>query len=123
MLLDLFLHRNEATDWAGKNVISEDAAVHHIFPRECLKANGETRDEYINCIGNLTLIDPCVNSEIGDTPPEEYFKGFKEPDLLKRHMIPDDPKLLKCENYEKFLVARLKLMWKQASAMLDEFRA
>lgn len=123
MILDVLLHRNEATDWAGKNVVSEDSAVHHIFPREFLKANGETRDEYINCIGNLTLIDPSVNSEIGDTPPDEYFKDFKEPDLLDRHMIPDDPKLLKVENYEKFLDARLKLMWKQASAMLDELKA
>jgi len=122
MLLDVLLHRNDATDWAGKNVISEDAAVHHIFPREFLKANGETRDEYINCIGNLTLIDPSINSEIGDTPPEEYFKDFREPELLDRHMIPDDPKLLKIENYEKFLEARLKLMWKQTSAMLDALR-
>jgi hypothetical protein len=121
MLLDVLLHRNDATNWAGKNVISEDAAVHHIFPREYLKSHGETRDEYINCIGNLTLIDPSVNSEIGDTPPEEYFKDFKEPDLLERHMIPADPKLRKYQNYEKFLDARLKLMWKQTSAMIDEF--
>lgn len=123
MLLDVLLHRNDATDWAGKNVISENSAVHHIFPREFLKTNGETRDEYINCIGNLTLIDPSVNSEIGDTPPDEYFKDFKEPDLLHRHMIPDDSKLLKVENYEKFLDARLKLMWKQAMAMTEELQA
>src|ERR1017187_4880210 len=27
MLLDVLLHRNQAMDWAGKNIISEDAAV------------------------------------------------------------------------------------------------
>ena len=122
MLLDVLLHRNEATDWAGKNVISEGAAVHHIFPREFLKENGETRDEYINCIGNLTLIDPSINSEIGDTPPEEYLKDFKDADLLDRHMIPDDPKLWKFGNYEKFLNARLKMIWNKASEMLEELQ-
>jgi hypothetical protein len=123
MLLDVLLHRNQAMDWAGKNIISEDAAVHHIFPREFLKEYGETRDEYINCIGNLTLIDPSINSEIGDTPPEDYLKGFKDPDLLDRHMIPADPKLWKFDNYEKFLDARLKLVWKKASEMLEELHS
>lgn len=120
MLLDVLLHRNQATDWAGKNVISENTAVHHIFPREFLKENGETRDEFINCIGNLTLIDPGINSEIGDTPPQDYFKTYNGADLLERHMIPNDPKLWKIENYEKFLEARLKLMWNKASGMLKE---
>jgi hypothetical protein len=123
MLLDALLYRNQATDWAGKNVISEEAAIHHIFPREYLKEYGETRDEYINCIGNLTLIDPGINSEIGDTPPEEYFKEYKEADLFDRHMIPDDPKFWKLENYEKFLAARLKLMWKKAGEMLEELQS
>lgn len=121
MLLDVLLHRNQATDWAGKNIISEDAAVHHIFPREFLKEHGETRDEYINCIGNLTLIDPSINSEIGDTPPDEYFKTFKDAELFERHMIPDDPRLWTFQKYEKFLDARLRLVWKKASEMLDEF--
>jgi hypothetical protein len=123
MLLDVLLHRNQATDWAGKNIISEDAAVHHIFPREFLKENGETRDEYINCIGNLTLIDPSINSEIGDNPPQEYLKDFKDPELLERHMIPGDPKLWKVDNYEKFLDARLKLIWNKASSMLEELQS
>lgn len=123
MLLDVLLHRNQATDWAGKNIVSEVAAVHHIFPREYLKENGETRDEYINCLGNLTLIDPSINSEIGDTPPDEYFKDFKDPDLLRRHMIPDDPKLWTFDNYEKFLDARLRLVWNKNIAMLNELEA
>lgn len=123
MLLDVLLHRNQATDWAGKDVISEDAAVHHLFPREFLKDSGETREEYINCIGNLTLIDPSINSEIGDRPPEDYLKDFKDPDLFERHMIPADHKLWKFENYEKFLDARLKLMWAKASSMLESLQS
>ena len=122
LLLDVLLHRNQATDWAGKNLISEDAAVHHIFPREFLKEHGENRDDYINCIGNLTLIDPAINSEIGDTPPAEYLRDFKDPDLLERHMIPDNAKLWKFDNYERFLDARLKLIWNKASMMLTELQ-
>ena len=122
MLLDVMLHRNKATDWAGKDVVSENAAVHHIFPREYLKAEGETRDDYINCIGNLTLIDPGINSEIGDTPPHDYFKEFKDKDIFKNHMIPSDPNLWKFERYEKFLEARLKLLWQHAQEMLADVR-
>jgi len=69
-----------------KDVISEDSAIHHIFPREYLKDQGETRDEYINCIGNLTFIDPGVNSEIGDTPPEDYLKDYTG--IFEQHMSP-----------------------------------
>ena len=120
MLLDAMLHRNNATDWAGKGVISENTAIHHIFPREYLKENGETRDDYINCIGNLTLIDPDINSEIGDTPPNDYFKEFKDNDIFQNHMIPDDPKLWKFERYENFLEARLKLIWQHTQEMLRD---
>ncbi len=122
MLLDVLLHRNDATDWAGKNLISEDAAVHHIFPREFLKEHGETRDDFINCIGNLTLIAPSINSGIGDAPPEEYFQEFKDSEIFLRHMIPNDPKLWKFESYDKFLEARLKLMWKRLSEILEELQ-
>ena len=120
MLLDVLLHRNHATDWAGKDVASEDAAVHHIFPREFLKDGGERRDEYINCIGNLTFIDPSVNSEIGDTAPAEYFKDYRDSALFERHMISDDPKLWTFDTYEKFLDTRLKLLWAKTKEMLEE---
>jgi len=122
MLLDVLLHRNQATDWAGKPVRSEDAAIHHIFPREYLKGMGETRDEYINCLGNLTFIDPSINSEIGDTPPEDYFKDYvsRDHDIFERHMIPSSPRLWAFDNYEDFLDARLKLIWKKTATMLAE---
>lgn len=121
MLLDVLLHRNHATNWAGRDVISEESAIHHIFPREFLKDEGETREEYINCIGNLTFIDPGVNSEIGDTPPEDYLKEYRG--IFDQHMIPDDPKLWRYDGYERFLEVRLRAIWKAASTMLDELRA
>lgn len=122
MLLGLLLHRNEATDWAGRNLKTEDAAIHHIFPREYLKGKGETRDELINCLGNLTFIDPSINSEIGDTPPGDYLKDYvsKDQDIFERHMIPLNPKLWEFDNFEKFLDARLKLIWKRTSELIQE---
>jgi hypothetical protein len=122
MLLDILLHRNQATDWAGRNVKSEEAAVHHIFPREFLKSTGETRDDLINCLGNLTFIDPSINSEIGDTPPDTYLKDYvmKDHDIFQRHMIPSDTELWKVENFEAFLDARLKLIWRKTSELLKE---
>ncbi|MEW6688057.1 MAG: DUF262 domain-containing protein [Pseudomonadota bacterium] len=121
MLLDVLLHRNHATNWAGKDLISEDSAIHHIFPREFLKEKGETRDEYINCVGNLTFIDPGVNSEIGDTPPEDYLRDYTG--IFDEHMIPDNSKLWRFDEYERFLELRLKAVWKAASAMLDELHS
>jgi hypothetical protein len=95
MLLDVVLHRNEATDWAGKRVRSEDAAIHHIFPREFLHDCHEMDNDKINCLANLTLVAPGINSEIGDTPPAEYLKSYvgTDQDIFERHMIPSNPKL------------------------------
>jgi hypothetical protein len=103
-------------------VKSEEAAVHHMFPREFLKSTGETRDDLINCLGNLTFIDPSINSEIGDTPPDTYLKDYvmKDHDIFQRHMIPSDTELWKVENFEAFLDARLKLIWRKTSELLKE---
>jgi len=118
MLLDIALYKKGATDLAGSPIKSEEAHVHHIFPREFLKDNDETRDEMINCLGNLTLISSSVDSEIGDTPPEEYLPGYSE-EALSQHFIPTDKKLWKLENFEGFLDARLELIWKEIEALLD----
>jgi len=118
MLLYILLHRNKATDWAGKLVESESAAIHHIFPREFLKENGEARDEWINCVANLTYISPSVNSEIGDTPPAEYLPGYTE-EILQKHFVPTNKKLWKIDNFEQFLENRFRLIWKETSALID----
>jgi hypothetical protein len=119
MLLDVLLHRAKATDWSGKPMISEDSAVHHIFPREFLKEHGETREEMINCIANLTLISPSVNSEIGETPPDEYLTRFGE-QVLRDHLIPTTPKLWKFKSFDQFLEVRLKLIWSHTRSLLEE---
>jgi hypothetical protein len=118
MLLSILLHNDKATNWAGKSVKPESAAIHHIFPREFLRDNGETREDMVNCLANLTYIDPSVNSEIGDTPPDEYLSGYSE-DILQQHFIPIDRKLYKIDNFPQFLKARFQLIWKATSALID----
>jgi len=122
MLLDLLLHRAGATNWEGSPLRSEDAHVHHIFPREYLKECGEKRDEYINCLGNLTFVAKTINSEIGDTPPHEYLSRF-DADVLEKHLIPTNKKLWAFERFEEFLDARLKLIWKQLDSVMEALSA
>lgn len=122
MLLDVLLHRGGATDWAGAPVVSEQSAAHHIFPREFLKEHGENRDEYINCLGNLTLISPSINSEIGDASPSDYLTRFDE-DVLRRHFIPHSRKLWKFDRFEDFLEERLRLIWKESASLIEELSA
>ncbi len=119
MLLSILLHRNRATDWAGKTIECESAAIHHIFPREFLKESGEEKDDVINCLGNLTFIAPSVNSEIGDTSPQEYFLQYDK-DVLQQHLISPNKNLWKVDNFDRFLDARLKLIWQQTSALMDD---
>ncbi len=122
MLLDILLHRAKASDWPGKAVVSEEAAIHHIFPREFLKESGETRDEMINCLANLNFISKEINSEIGDTPPEDYLPDYLQKDerTLGRHFIPTNKRLWTMDRFEDFLDARLKLIWNETAALLDE---
>jgi hypothetical protein len=110
MLLNVLLHRNGVSNWAGEVVTSRNTAIHHIFPRDYLKENGVSDDDLINDLGNLTLISPPINSEISDDPPDIYLPKYRK-EFLKSHSIPLDPKLWRLGNYEKFLTERTKLLW------------
>ncbi len=46
--------------------------VHHIFPKEYLKANGYEKSSY-NQEGNYAFLDTQVNKSIGKKAPNEYF--------------------------------------------------
>lgn len=123
MLLDVLLYRKRATDWTGKPIKSENTAIHHIFPRECLKESGVFDDKTVNCLANLTLIDPGINSEIGDELPVKYIPEYlKDKDVLEEHFIPDKKHLWEINRVEDFLDARLKLIWKATNDLLDELR-
>lgn len=121
MLLDILMHRAKATNWAGKLIKSEECAIHHIFPREVLREDGYEDERMINCLANLTIIDPGINSEIGDQLPSNYLPIYlKDEKVLDNHFIPKDRNLWKLENYERFLAVRIKLIWKEVKNLLEE---
>ncbi|MCR5781124.1 MAG: DUF262 domain-containing protein [Clostridia bacterium] len=55
----------------------EGGDVHHIFPKEYLKANGYEKSQY-NQEGNYAFLDTQVNKSIGKKAPNEYFSEARE---------------------------------------------
>ena len=71
--------------------------VHHIFPKEYLKANGYGKSLY-NQEGNYAFLDTQVNKSIGKKAPNEYFPVARkqcEDGVIKIGSITDYDQLLK----------------------------
>lgn len=119
MLLNVVLFRGGATNWAGQPVTSRpENSIHHIFPREYLRANDVTDPFDVNELANCTVISSQVNSEIGDTPPADYLPTY-DGKYLKAHFIPTEPRLWTIERYDDFLTARKKLIWEATKDTLQ----
>jgi hypothetical protein len=112
-ILYVLLHRNGATDWAGRPISERnfnELARHHIFPKEDLRSRGV--DEIMrNHLGNLTFIDRNINEELQNRSPEDYLGEYEQ--VLEKHFIPTDRQLWKMENYEKFVDKRMDLLWEK----------
>lgn len=119
MLLNTLLFRNNASNWAGQQVKSNNTVVHHIFPRDYLRENNITDRNVINDFANITLIDSGINGEIGDNATLEYLKSYNKK-ILESHLIPLNEDLWKIDNYEDFLVERSKLIWKALEKLLNK---
>lgn len=110
-----------------KDLIEIAGDVHHIFPKEYLKANGFEKNMY-NQIANYAFLDTQVNKSIGKHAPCEYFtdailqcdsKDIKygsitDLKVLRSNMqincIPYEIKDMDYNNYVDFLDMRRKLM-------------
>ena len=55
----------------------EGGDVHHIFPKEYLKAKGHEKSSY-NQEANYAFLDTQVNKSIGKKAPDEYFPEAKK---------------------------------------------
>lgn len=67
---------SEKTDWSSAN-------IEHILPqdpKEWKKSKKEVKD-YVNLLGNLTLVSKKINSAIGNKPLEEKAEEFKKSKL------------------------------------------
>jgi len=116
LLLYIALGANGASDLGGKRIDAlkmENLAKHHIFPWAVLKETygiSEDDPKGANGLGNITLINPETNSDIGDTEPEEYLDRYNR-DELARHFIPTDKSLWSSDKYEDFTKERVNLLY------------
>ena len=101
--------------------------VHHIFPKEYLKANGFSRNQY-NQNANYAYLDTQVNKSIGKKAPNVYFAeavkqcdtkqitcgSITDIDVLKANLaancIPFEVCSMDYTSYEAFLSERRKQM-------------
>jgi hypothetical protein len=113
-ILYLLLVKKEADDWNGRLLkISPltELARHHIFPKDYLEKElaideANEREILINNLGNITLINENINSEIGENPPEEYMEKYI--DSAKKHFISTDKSLWNLSQYQTHLEYRVK---------------
>ncbi len=111
------------------SIIKIKGDVHHIFPREYLKANGITSTKIINQVCNYAYIDTSVNIDIGDDAPKKYFHyvlnnstvnntlGYVKSEKafyknLEENCIPKEVVNYDYQNYDVFLKKRRLLMAK-----------
>lgn len=110
-----------------KDLIEVAGDVHHIFPKEYLKANGYEKNMY-NQLGNYAYLDAQVNKSIGKKAPFEYFAealkqcetkeakcgSITDIELLKENLkvncIPFEITKMSCADYGDFLTRRRELM-------------
>lgn len=119
MLLIVLLHRGDASNWGSEKLNSSNIAFHHIFPKKYLQDNKVDDRDLINSFGNLTPISPSVNSEIGETAPNEYLQNYKK-EILESHFIPTEKKLWKLSSFEKFLDKRMKNIWSGVNRLIGD---
>lgn len=119
-----------STDITVGNMIDHRGDIHHLFPREYLKANGFERGDY-NQIANFVYAQSEINIKVGKKAPKDYMaevikqtKGGKlkyggiadEKTLaenLKQNCIPAGFEEMEFGDYENFLKERRKLMAKK----------
>ena len=121
---DMSLLSNNVT---VKDLIEITGDVHHIFPKEYLKANGFSKNMY-NQIANYAFLDTQVNKSIGKKAPREYFTeaerqcnsgivtygSITHTDVLHQNLemncIPKEVMQMDFTNYTEFLEKRRMLM-------------
>jgi len=119
-----------STDITVGNMIDHRGDIHHLFPREYLKANGFERGDY-NQIANFVYAQSEINIKVGKKTPKDYMtevikqtKGGKMKyggiadekilaENLKQNCIPSGFEEMEFGDYENFLKERRKLMAKK----------
>ena len=113
-----------------RQLLQGQGDLHHLFPKQYLKAKGIVDLKKYNQLANFASTDSEVNKAISNKPPSVYMKDVKQAiqkqdktspyssiatmealeDNLKQHCIPRNFSELTHEDYEEFLVERRKLI-------------
>ncbi len=64
-------------DITVRDLLMNRSDVHHVYPKNYLKAQGFSRGRY-NQIANFVLAQSEINIAIGDKPPQRYFEELVE---------------------------------------------
>lgn len=110
--------------------------VHHIFPKEYLKANSFEKALY-NQDANYVYLDPQINKTIGKKAPNAYFQEAKKQcetgvitigsitdsaqllANLKANCVPEDIFEMDASHYEQFLEKRRAMMAQKIRAYYE----
>lgn len=126
-LLYLLTRTNHARDWGtnlelSNNLLGKNSTldVHHIFPKDLLYKAGKSK-AIVNSLANYAFLIKETNIAISNRSPEEYIPEYRKkcPGAIDTHWIPDNPALLKIDQYEAFLEQRRILLAKAANQLLN----
>ena len=81
----------------------------HIFPQSLFRNELKEYRPLCNSISNLMLLGARENAEKNAKPFDEWIES-REPNFLKRHLIPTDKELWAKEAFPEFLQERARLM-------------
>lgn len=116
-----------SSDITVESMILHRGDIHHLFPKEYLKANGRERGDY-NQIANFVWAQSEINIRIGKDAPRDYmaevikqtqgkklkYGGITDRDTLAENLrqscIPAGFENMAIDDYDDFLKARRKLM-------------
>ncbi len=114
-------------DITVKEMIEHRGDIHHIFPRQYLKDNHLTKNQY-NQVANYVYVQQEINIKVGKRSPADYIGQIRDQceggnlvyggidsleDFeanLEANCIPGDIHEMTLEHYHDFLYARRKLM-------------
>lgn len=99
---------------------------HHCFPRAYLSKRGdqEEREYNVNCLANFAFLNRHENRKISDQAPSEYKSLMLDQvdEILESQLLPHS---LFDDNYDQFVVDRMKLLTADAAklqGMREDYR-
>jgi hypothetical protein len=127
----LVFRAHGAKDWFTQGAIAvaqqsrkHQLQFHHIFPKARLRELG-FKSGLINDICNLAFIGGHTNRKLMTTEPARYISELIEkhgPGAFLAQAIPTEERLLKLDQYERFLEERRRMVAGALNAYLDGIR-